>query len=135
MPASNVTLPRELAESLLVLMTRTVTDGAESVPPGQWLVFANALDRALHPKTHAGAAMRGLTADESRTLRAAVAEAAASGVCEGCRATTDGVRRASPFLCPSCYDEFVADLAQLDDRPEHPGTRCNDACGHCGACA
>jgi len=145
---STVTLPRELAESLLLLMTRTVTHGPESVPTGQWLVFANALDRAMHPRldrapetgtppgTHriASGTTQPFTEQESSSLRVCVVPGANGWPCEGCHVLTTNLRRRPPYLCATCYDEFVRDLAEQDQRPEHPGIGCNDACGHCGAC-
>ena len=38
-------------------------------------------------------------------------------------------------LCASCQSDLAEDLAERDRCGEHAGTRCNDACGHCGRCS
>ena len=37
-------------------------------------------------------------------------------------------------LCVSCQSDLADDLAERDRCGEHAGTRCSDACGHCGFC-
>jgi hypothetical protein len=52
-------------------------------------------------------------------------------LCLGCHTER---RTKDRDLCPSCTQDMADDLAERDRCEEHPGTRCTNACGHCGRC-
>lgn len=118
-----VTLPRELAESLLTLMTRTVLDGHESVPIAQWLVFANALDKAMHPKTaqDAPGATRALAPVSAPIAGPCGALGAFQAQDEAimaddltCRFCHTAPVREPGHACGPCIEALLADVASLE---------------------
>lgn len=108
---STVTIPRELAQSLLVLMTRSVTEGVESVPAGQWLTFANALDKAMHAPP-ASQNAPGSTPGGNPL----------PGACRFCQAVVGG----ATGLCAQCADDLLRDASELE-QSKHACPRCHDA--------
>jgi hypothetical protein len=53
------------------------------------------------------------------------------GCCLACdNLLADGERD----LCEPCAAVMGEDLAQRDKAAGNPGSRCSDACGHCGRC-
>lgn len=139
---STVTIPRELAQSLLVLMTRSVTEGSHGVPPGQWLTFANALDRAMHPRTQwrapNGAPLTdrhnlnppeamyramGCTPELPQVASGATqAPSPTPGACRFCRVTLSE----DQGLCATCASELLHDAQQLEQsrHADCPCSRC-----------
>jgi hypothetical protein len=109
---STVTLPRELAQSLLVLMIRDATDA--DVPAGQWLTFANALDKAMHaPQARQNAPGAMQAADPTQ------------GACRFCR-TAGGPGTRENGLCATCADDLLRDAQELE-RASKSCPRCDHA--------
>lgn len=106
---NTVTIPRELVRDILLLMTRDAIDA--DVPPGQWLTFANALDKAMHAP---GALQNAPGATPATPVPLTP--------CRFCRVavTTDG------GLCATCATELLADAQELE-RSKHECPRCHDA--------
>jgi hypothetical protein len=61
-----------------------------------------------------------------------------------CRAKCGALAEEDSDLCAQCKVEYETDLAVMEDEArrcqdgtaeEEPGSRCNSACGHCGACS
>ena len=52
-----------------------------------------------------------------------------------CVACQEAPRLKDHDLCAACRQDMADDLAERDRCADHPGTRCTDACGHCGRCS
>lgn len=139
-----ITLDRTLAEALLVLMHRVYS--GEVVPPGQWRLFMTDLEQALEGPQIAPGATQEPRARQPLTLAGAIALVAnpPSWIVDppfglslrSCGACHEAPQLPERDFCGPCQAELDADLAELHDRRQsgHPGSRCNQACGFCGAC-
>lgn len=141
---STVTIPRELAQSLLVLMTRDATDA--DVPAGQWRTFADALATALNaprnaqdapgstqhpwacpcfPRLHCDAYGGSRAHPACRTCEgcdSSIPATCLGTVCRFCRtaAVIDN------GLCAPCADDLLHDAQELE-RSTHVCPRCDRA--------
>ena len=107
--SATVTIPKDLAQSLLDLLTRQCVEGLTSVPVSAVLASANALDRAMHAPRSADVA-------PGATPWLPVGQ----GVCRFCQSAPTPLGG----LCTQCTDDLLRDAQELEARP---CPRCHDA--------